>query len=266
MLGLNAQRASALLFENRSMPGGIITMPTEVNQQQFDAYKLKWEQNFSKLNLGRIALLDNNAKYEKIAMTNVEGQMVENLKWSAEVVCSVYHVPPYKVGVGALPSYNNVQALQIEYYGQALQAPIEEIEELLDDGLGLGGYGTGLGTEFDTENLLRMDSVTAITAIRDAIGAGVMSPNEGRSKLDLKPVDGGESPYLQQQNYSLAALAKRDAQADPFAPNTPNTPAAPAPVRPSRGTSSRASLDDRYSGCRSANHSPVTAWAASVSR
>ena len=232
MLGLNAQRASALLFENRSMPGGIITMPTEVNQQQFDAYKLKWEQNFSKLNLGRVALLDNNAKYEKIAMTNVEGQMVESLKWSAEVVCSVYHVPPYKVGVGALPSYNNVQALQIEYYGQALQAPIEEIEELLDDGLGLGGYGTGLGTEFDTENLLRMDSVTAITAIRDAIGAGVMSPNEGRSKLDLKPVDGGESPYLQQQNYSLAALAKRDAQADPFAPNTPNTPAAPAAEPP----------------------------------
>ena len=35
---------------------------------------------------------------------------------------------------------------------------------------------------------------------------------------------GGESPYLQQQNYSLAALAKRDAQEDPFAPNTPALP------------------------------------------
>jgi len=157
-------------------------------------------------------------------MTHVEGQMVENLKWSAEVVCSVYHVPPYKVGVGALPSYNNVQALQVEYFGQALQSLIEEAEELLDHELGLGGYGTGLGTEFDTENLLRMDSVTAITAIRDAIGAGVMSPNEGRSKLDLKPVEGGESPYLQQQNYSLEALAKRDAQDDPFKPATAAAP------------------------------------------
>jgi len=232
MLGLNAQKASALLFENSSMPGGILTAPAEVNAQVAQMIKQKWEANFSKINLGRVAILDNGMKYEKIAMTHVEGQMVENLKWSAEVVCSVYHVPPYKVGVGALPSYNNVQALQIEYYGQALQAPIEEIEELLDDGLGLGGYGTGLGTEFDTENLLRMDSVTAITAIRDAIGAGVMSPNEGRSKLDLKPVDGGESPYLQQQNYSLAALAKRDAQADPFAPDKPPTPAAPAAEPP----------------------------------
>jgi phage portal protein BeeE len=49
----------------------------------------------------------------------------------------------------------------------------------------------------------------------------MMSPNEGRAMLDLKPVEGGESPYLQQQNYSLAALAKRDAQDDPFKPNTP---------------------------------------------
>src|SRR4029077_2392683 len=161
---------------------------------------------------------------EKVAMTNVEGQMVESLKWSAEVVCSVYHVPPYKVGVGALPSYNNVQALNVEYYSQALQSHIEEIEELLDHGLGLGGWAGGMGTEFDTENLLRMDSVTQVTAIRDAVGAGVMSPNEGRGKLDLKPVDGGESPHLPQQNYSLAALAKRDAQDDPFAPAKPPAP------------------------------------------
>jgi len=230
LLGLNAQKASALLFENSSMPGGILTAPAEVDEQTAQAIKTKWEQNFSKINLGRVAILDNGMKYERIAMTNVEGQMVESLKWSAEVVCSVYHVPPYKVGVGALPSYNNVQALNVEYYSQALQSHIEEIEELLDHGLGIGGWATGLGTEFDTENLLRMDSMTQITAIRDAVGAGVMAPNEGRAKLDLKPVDGGESPYLQQQNYSLAALAKRDAQADPFAPATPTLP--PPPEKP----------------------------------
>src|SRR4029077_2203099 len=96
MLGLNAQKASALLFENSSMPGGILTAPAEVNDQIAQMIKQKWEANFSKINLGRVAILDNGMKYEKIAMTHVEGQMVESLKWSAEVVCSVYHVPPYK--------------------------------------------------------------------------------------------------------------------------------------------------------------------------
>jgi len=235
MLGLNAQKASALLFQNASTPGGILTAPGEISQVEEQRLKEQWENRFSRVNLGRVAILTGGAKYEKVAMTNVEGQMVESLKWSAEVVCSVYHVPPYKVGVGALPSYNNVQALNVEYYSQALQSHIEEIEELLDHALGIG-WGVGLGTEFDTENLLRMDSVTQITAIQQAVGAGVMAPNEGRSKLDLKPVDGGESPYLQQQNYSLAALAKRDAQDDPFKPATPalaaptEEPAADEPV------------------------------------
>ena len=84
--------------------------------------------------------------------------------------------------------------------------------------------GSGMGTEFDTDNLLRMDSIAQVTVIKDAVGAGVMSPNEGRGRLDLQPVTGGDSPYLQQQNYSLEALAKRDAQADPFAPATPPAP------------------------------------------
>jgi len=236
MLGLNAQKASALLFQNASMPGGIVTVPGEISSDEEQRVKEQWENRFARGNVGRVAIMTGGAKYETVAMTNVEGQMIENLKWSAEVVCSVYHVPPYKVGVGALPSYNNVQSLNVEYYSQALQSHIEEIEELLDHALGIG-WGVGLGTEFDTENLLRMDSVTQITAIQQAVGAGVMAPNEGRAKLDLRPVPGGANPYLQQQNYSLEALAKRDAQDDPFKPNVPppqapvdNAPAADEPV------------------------------------
>jgi HK97 family phage portal protein len=223
MLGLNAQKASAILFQNNSTPGGLLMAPQNLSTEQRQQIKDEWEQRFSRINLGRVAVLEGGMKYEKMPLTAVETQMIEQLKWSAETVASVYHVPPYKIGVGALPSYNNVQALNVEYFSQGLQAPIEEIEEALDHGLGIG-WGIGLGTEFDTENLLRMDSVTLTTVIRDAVGAGVMSPNEGRSKFDLKPVAGGESPYLQQQNFSLEALAKRDAQADPFAPSTPPMP------------------------------------------
>ncbi len=39
-----------------------------------------------------------------------------------------------------------------------------------------------------------------------------MAPNEARRREDLPPVDGGDTPYLQVQNYSLAALANRDAR------------------------------------------------------
>ena len=46
-----------------------------------------------------------------------------------------------------------------------------------------------------------------------------MAPNEARMKRNMPPVPGGASPYLQQQNYSLAALDKRD-RGEPFAQPT----------------------------------------------
>jgi HK97 family phage portal protein len=224
MLGLNAQKASALLFENNSTPGGLLTAPGEVTEVEEKRIKEEWEQRFSRVNLGRVAVLSGGMMYQKMPLTAVETQMIDQLKWSAETVCSVYHVPPYKVGIDVLPrGFTNLQALNVEYYSQSLQSHIEEIEELLDQALGIG-EAEGLGTEFDTDNLLRMDTIALTTTVKDAVGAGVMSPNEGRAKLDLKPVTGGDSPFLQQQNYSLEALAKRDAQADPFAPATPPAP------------------------------------------
>lgn len=128
--------------------------------------------------------------------------------------CSTYHVPPYKVGIGAQPTYNNVQALNVEYFGQCLQVLIEGIELCLDGGL---VTGESLGTEFDTENLLRMDAATQMDVLEKS--KGKLTVNEQRAKLDRKPVESGDTVYLQEQDHSLEWLARRDAQPiEPVAP------------------------------------------------
>lgn len=215
MQGLNIQTNSALLFKNQAMPGGILTTPGTVTEPQRDEWAAEWERRFGGENRGRIAILGGGLTFSKLSMTAVEGQMIEQLKYSAEVVCSTYHVPPYKIGVGEMPKFTNVQALNVEYYAQALQSLIEAAEECLDVGLGIG-YGTNsnYGTEFDVDNLLRMDSVTQMDVLDK--GKNTFTPNEARAKVNLPPVAGGNSVFRQQQDYSLEALSKRDAQADPF--------------------------------------------------
>lgn len=61
-----------------------------------------------------------------------------------------------------------------------------------------------------------MDSQTQMSVLKEGVGSGVFEPNHARRKFNLPPVEGGETPYLQQQNYSLAALGRRDGQEDPF--------------------------------------------------
>jgi HK97 family phage portal protein len=215
--GLSIQNNSATFFGNGSRPGGILTAPGRIDPDNAKRLKEYWDSNYTGANAGKIAVLGDGLKYEGLATTAVDAQLIEQLKWTAEVVCSTFHVPPYKIGVGALPSYNNVQSLNVEYYSQCLQVLIEAIEVCMDEGLATGDK---LGTEFDTENLLRMDSITQMDMLEKA--KGKLTVNEQRAKLDKKPVEGGETVYLQEQDHSLAWLSKRDAM--PI-----EAPAAPAP-------------------------------------
>jgi HK97 family phage portal protein len=211
--GLNIQSNSTRFFGNKSMPGGVLTAPGAISDETAARLKVAWDTNYAGENFGKVAVLGDGLKFEPIMMTSTEAQLIEQLQWNAQVVCSAFHVPPYKIGVGDMPTYNNVQALNVEYYSQCLQSLIEAAELCMDEGLEMA---QGVGTEFDLEGLLRMDAPTLYKTIADGVKGGFLAPNEGRRKIDLAPTAGGDTPYLQEQNYSLAALAKRDAQADPF--------------------------------------------------
>lgn len=222
--GLRVQNHSSAFFANGSRPGGILTSPGLLDQEQERQIKQAWEENFSGENQGRIAVLGADLKYQELGMNAVDAQLIDQLKWTAENVCTAYHVPPYMVGVAAPPAYNNIEALNQQYYSQCLQTLIESIELLLDEGLGLGQSGETkhLGTEFDLDSLLRMDTASRATAAKEALGGG-MAPNEARRKFfDLGPVRGGESPYLQEQNWPLNLLADRQLPE--------RTPTEPAPM------------------------------------
>jgi HK97 family phage portal protein len=221
MQGLAIQNMSAFFFQNGAQPGGVLTAPGAIGDETAARLKAHWDTNYSGANRGKVAVLGDGLSYVPMTAKAVDSQLIEQLKWSAEVICSTYHVPPYKIGVGQMPTYSNIQSLNVEYYSQCLQALIEAIEACLDEGLGLDGVS--IGTEIDTDNLLRMDSVTQMDVLEK--GKNLLTPDEARAALGKPPTPGGNVVYRQQQDYSLAALAKRDAQADPFNP----TPA-PAPV------------------------------------
>lgn len=238
--GLAITDRSTLFFENGSTPGGIVLVPGMLDQGQLDLIKETWETNYGGDNQGKIAVLSQGMSYEQVKpITASDNQLTEQLREAALQICSAFLVPPYKVGVGPMPTYNNIQALNTEYFGTCIQWHVECIEDLLDEGLGIleRVNGNQYGVQCDTDVLLRMDTATMLEAEKNAIGAGIKAPNEARRKLNLGPVKGGDTPYLQQQNYSLEALNKRDSQADPFASKTPAPAAAPTPApEPDAGT------------------------------
>jgi HK97 family phage portal protein len=224
--GLSIQGNSSKLFSNGSIPGGVLTAPGTINDTTAQRLKEYWETEFTGDNVGKVAVLGDGLKYEGMAWNAVDLQLIEQLKWTGETVCSCYHVPPYLVDIGPPPPYANIAPVLQKYYSQCLQSLMTGIELSLDEGLALGkDFGNNYGTELDPDDLIWLDAEAKSKAAQDGIGSGGMSPNEARQRYyGLGPVKGGDSPMVQQQYYSLAALAERDAD-KPFAKPAP----APAP-------------------------------------
>lgn len=217
-MGLNIQKNSASFFGNMSRPSGILVAPGAISQDKAQAISTAWNANYSAGNYGKTAVLGDDLKYVPLNVSASDAQMLEQLRMSAEIVCSVFHVPPFKIGIGAIPAGQKVGDLNEIYYSDCIQSPVEARENLLDEGLELWKFG--VEAFLDIKALIRMDSASQMTFLKDGMGAGIISPNEARADLGYLPVTGGESPMIQQQNYSLAALAKRDAKDDPFSTNS----------------------------------------------
>jgi len=222
--GHHIQQNSAFFFRNGSKPSGVIEVPGNITEENARKLKTDWETGYSGENAGKTGLLSNGAKYNPISMSADDAKVVEQLQMSEKIVCSTFHVPAYKAGVGDLPSNDNIEALEQQYYSQCLQTLIESIELLLDEAFELEGDS---GTEFDVNALLRMDSERRIKTLGEGVKNTILTPNEARRSENLPPVTGGDELYLQQQNFSLGALARRDASDDPFGKG--GAPAQPAP-------------------------------------
>lgn len=239
--GRRIQGDSAKFFENMSRPSGMLTAPGTIAQETADRIKRQWEDNFSGKNLGRLAVLGDGLKYEAMTIPPEQAQLVEQLGWTVEDVARAFGVPLYKINAGAVPTSNNVEALDQQYYAGTLQIYIESIELCLDEGLALNGQ---YRTQLDLDGLLRMDTATLVDSLSKAVGGAIMTPNEARAKLNQPPIAGGGSVYLQVQNYSLEALAKRDAKDDPFdTAKTEATPLAPPTAQADQAATKQAVVE-----------------------
>jgi len=240
MQGLSIVNNSQKFFANMSRPGGILTAPGEIDDTAATRLKALWEDNFGGANLGRVAVLGDDLKYVPLSVNPHDAQLIDQLKLTAEHVCSTFRVPAYMVGVGPPPPYANIAPLIQQYYAQCLQTLTTALETCWDEGCELPAP---YGTEFDINDLIWMDAATKIAAASAAIAGSAMAIDEARKIfLGLGPATGGSSIWMQQQNYSLEALAERDRNA-PFAKPTQGPP--PPPIQKDLRATLRAAVRER---------------------
>jgi HK97 family phage portal protein len=231
--GLNIRRSSDKFFANGSRPGGVLSSPLPISQPTADRIKAYWESEFTGDNVGKIAILGDGLKYEAMAMSAEQSQLVEQLKFSDKDIARCYGVPWHKVGIEGAPA-TSVEFLESQYYKNCIQKRLVKTEAKLTEGLELPNQpGRLVRVWFERDDLLELDTATKMDAAERSIRSGA-TPNEVRKRwLDLGPVDGGSMVYMQRQNWPLQMLG---ADSTPPDPTPPADAPADAPETPDQAT------------------------------
>lgn len=203
-LGGAIQSNSTNFFSNRSMPGGMLSSPNPISQATAERLKAAFEANFSGSNVGKLFVGDNGLEFKPFSVDAQHAQLKEQFDLTVDDVARAFRYPRWKLG-GSMPPYTKPDQAQTQYYVDCLQSHIEAIELCLDNGLELP---LGLGTEFDLDSLMRMDTQALFESNKSA--DGWMTPDEQRFRANYpKLAKGGDTVYKQHQDYPIEVIADR---------------------------------------------------------
>ena len=212
-------RNSSAFFENSANPGGLVSGPAGLSDDEADKLQEFFNRNFTGERSGKIAVIGADLKFTPFAFKAADSQLVEQMRYSDEQICQPFGIPPFKIGIGAIPAGLGVDAINLLYHEDALSGHIEAMENLLDEALSLPA---DWGIWLDTSPLFRMDEGAKADVATKLVGGGVETPNEGRLRFNLPPLEGGDTVYMQQQDFPLDQVRKNkivDADHNPIPPD-----------------------------------------------
>lgn len=206
-LSIAAERNQATLLANGGRPAGILSTPNKLSPEAVVRLKDSWRE-FLKSNKNGTAILDNDYKYQALAMTGVDAQHFEQRRHQVEEVARAFGVFPIMIGHSdKTAAFASSEAFFSAHLRHTLAPWHESWRQRLDEFV-LDGAGP-LYIEFDTRYLTQGSMVDRATWARTMVEMQIMTRNEVRDTFGLDAVEGGD------EFWSPANIAGGDGKTDP---------------------------------------------------
>lgn len=189
-LAISTEEASAGLHNNGVRPSGVYSVEGALKDDQH-ASLTKWieEHIAGSGNAGKPLILDRAAKWVSTQMTGIDAQTLEQRRFQIEEICRFARVMPIMVGYSdKAATYASSEQMFLAHVVHTLAPWFTRIEQSADKNLlTQSERDAGLYFNFVEEGLLRGAAKDTKDTILGYVNGGIMTPNEGRDKLDLNP-------------------------------------------------------------------------------
>ena len=230
-MGINValSQSEAAFFNQMRRPSGILSTDQNLNKEQMLRLRAAFDEQSKKWSAGGMPILSNGLKFQPISISSKDSQIIDAQNMSAIDICSVYAIPLPIVSRLEGATFNNSETLIGFWLATGLGSVLENLEQSINRAFGFYDGITEDYVNFDTASLLRSDAKSQVDTLTRGITGGLFAPNEARGKVNLPNVPGGDTVFLQQQNFPIDLLAQ-------YAQNTvagqlqQNNPPAETPV------------------------------------
>lgn len=226
-LAMSAQDYGVRFFENDSTPSGALEHPGELSEEAQKRLRDSFQKSQTGKNRHKVAIFEEGMQYKPIGITNKDAQFLELRKFSRAEICSIFGVPPHKIGDLERATFANIEQQAIEFATDCIRPRLKRIEARINtdliDALAVGEPGEYF-CEFLMDALLRGDLKSRYEAYAAGINAGWLVRNEARAFENLNRIEGLDEP-LRPMNTTSGTTVE-----DPAAPIDQTLPANEAPA------------------------------------
>lgn len=193
-----ADEFSAEFFENGSIHTGMIEIPEELTDEAYARLKKDWKDTHTgKGNRHRAPILEGGAKFNALALTNQESQLLETQKFKRSTIAGLLRVPAHLINDLEKATYSNIEHTDLGFAKHTLRPWLTMIEQRDRLSLLTPAERKTRCFSHDLTDLLRGDLLSRMQGYAAAISAGIMSPNDVRRKEKMNPYDGGDVYLVQ---------------------------------------------------------------------
>lgn len=186
------------MWRNGARASGYLTRPgtaPEWSDAARTRFRASWRAQYSGsgAQAGGTPILEDGMAFVPASFTPEDAQYIEARKLTREEVAAAYFIPPPMVGILEHATFSNIseqhKMLYQDTLGPWLQMIVEELAlQLLPD---LDPSGE-VYAEFNLAEKLRGSFEEQATQMQTAIGAPWLTRNEGRARMNLPALDGGD--------------------------------------------------------------------------
>lgn len=200
-----AEQYNRSLFDNSATPSLILSTDKKISKDTMERLQSEIRRKYEGVkNASKTMILEGGMKAEKLSLTNMEMQFVEQQKMSRDKILAIFRVPRTVLGITDDVNRANAEATDYVFAKRTIKPKMQRLVEQLNEFL-IPLFDDS-GTLFlDYDDPIPQSAENNLAKAEKGIAGRFITPNEARAFLGLNPIDDGDELPTQPAPFSAPA-------------------------------------------------------------